>query len=38
VRKKLEILPHTTHMTLYSDKSKVEAAAKMAVQSSVEAL
>ena len=30
VRKKLEVLPHTTHMTLYSDKSKVEAAAKMA--------
>jgi uncharacterized protein len=28
VRKKLEVLPHTTHMTLYSDKSKVEAAAR----------
>ena len=29
-RKKLEVLPHTSHMTLYSDKSKVERAAKMA--------
>lgn len=26
-KKKLEVLPHTSHMTLYSDKSKVEAAA-----------
>ena len=29
-KKKLEILPHTTHMTLYSDKSKVEKAAAIA--------
>ena len=38
VRKRLEVLPHTTHMTLYSDKSKVEAAAKMATRWSVETL
>jgi uncharacterized protein len=30
VRKKLEVLPHTSHMTLYSDRSKVEIAAAMA--------
>lgn len=29
-RKKLEVLPHTSHMTLYSDKSKVERAASLA--------
>jgi hypothetical protein len=38
VRKKLEVLSRTTHMTLYSDTSKVEAAAKMAIQWFVEAL
>src|ERR1700722_17597582 len=38
VRKKLEVLPHTTHMTLYSDKSKVEDAAKMATGWFVETL
>ena len=38
VRKKLEVLPHTTHMTLYSDKSKVQAAAKMATRWFVETL
>jgi len=31
-RKKLEVLPHTSHMTLYSDKSKVEAAAGLACE------
>lgn len=29
-RKKLEVLPHTSHMTLYSDRDKVERAAKLA--------
>lgn len=29
-KKKLEVIPHTTHMTLYSDKSKVEMAADLA--------
>lgn len=29
-RKRLEVLPHTSHMTLYSDQSKVERAAKLA--------
>jgi uncharacterized protein len=29
-RKKLHVLPHTTHMTLYSDQSKVKTAAKLA--------
>jgi uncharacterized protein len=29
-RKRLEVLPHTSHMTLYSDRSKVEMAAKLA--------
>jgi pimeloyl-ACP methyl ester carboxylesterase len=29
-RKKLHVLPHTSHMTLYSDASKVETAAKLA--------
>ncbi len=29
-RKKLHVLPHTTHMTLYSDASKVETAATLA--------
>ena len=29
-RKRLEVLPHTSHMTLYSDRSKVETAAKLA--------
>jgi hypothetical protein len=38
MRKKLEVLPHTTHMTLYSDKSKVEAAAKVATRRFVETL
>jgi len=28
--KKLEVLPHTSHMTLYSDQSKVETAARLA--------
>ncbi len=31
-RKKLEVLPHTSHMTLYSDQSKVEKAAAMATR------
>ncbi len=29
-RKRLEVLPHTSHMTLYSDRSKVEMAARLA--------
>src|SRR4029077_15695031 len=29
-RKRLEVLPHTSHMTLYSDRSKVATAAKLA--------
>lgn len=29
-RKRLEVLPHTSHMTLYSDRSKVETAARLA--------
>jgi uncharacterized protein len=29
-RKKLHVLPHTSHMTLYSDQSKVQTAAKLA--------
>jgi hypothetical protein len=29
-RKRLHVLPHTTHMTLYSDQSKVQTAAKLA--------
>jgi hypothetical protein len=29
-RKKLHVLPHTSHMTLYSDQSKVHTAAKLA--------
>lgn len=37
-KKKLEVLPHTSHMTLYSDKSKVEKAAEMATAWFVETL
>ncbi len=37
-KKKLEVLPHTSHMTLYSDRSKVEIAAKMATDWFVETL
>ncbi|WP_119269972.1 alpha/beta hydrolase [Taklimakanibacter deserti] len=37
-RKRLEILPHTSHMTLYSDKSKVEVAAALAREWFVETL
>src|SRR5207245_7818192 len=37
-RKKLHVLPHTTHMTLYSDASKVETAAKLATGWFVETL
>ena len=37
-KKKLEVLPHTSHMTLYSDQSKVEIAAKMATDWFVETL
>jgi cephalosporin-C deacetylase-like acetyl esterase len=37
-RKKLEVLPHTSHMTLYSDKSKVERAAALATSWFVETL
>lgn len=37
-RKKLEVLPHTSHMTLYSDRSKVEKAAAMATQWFVDTL
>jgi len=36
--KKMEILPHTSHMTLYSDKSKVELAAGYATDWFVETL
>jgi hypothetical protein len=36
--KKLEVLPHTTHMTLYSGKSMVQAAANMATSWFVETL
>lgn len=38
VRKKLHVIPHTSHMTLYSDKSKVENAAAMATEWFVETL
>jgi uncharacterized protein len=38
VRKKLHVIPHTSHMTLYSDQSKVEKAAKMATDWFVETL
>lgn len=31
-RKKLEILPHTSHMTMYSDNSKIEKAAALACE------
>lgn len=37
-KKKLEVLPHTSHMTLYSDKSKIEIAAAMATNWFVETL
>jgi uncharacterized protein len=37
-RKKLEVLPHTTHMTLYSEQSKVERAAALATGWFVETL
>jgi hypothetical protein len=37
-RKKLEVLPHTSHMTLYSDQSKVKVAAAMARDWFVETL
>ncbi|MAY63496.1 MAG: alpha/beta hydrolase [Rhizobiales bacterium] len=37
-KKKLEVLPHTSHMTLYSDKSKVEVAAAMATKWFVDTL
>lgn len=37
-RKKLEVVAHTTHMTLYSDQSKVERAAAMARNWFVETL
>lgn len=37
-KKRLEVLPHTSHMTLYSDKSKVEIAASMATGWFVETL
>ena len=37
-RKRLEVLPHTSHMTLYSDKSKVEVAAALARDWFVETL
>ncbi len=30
--KKLTVLPHTTHMTLYSDRSKLEVAAQAATE------
>jgi pimeloyl-ACP methyl ester carboxylesterase len=36
--KKLSVLPHTSHMTLYSDKSKVEKAAALATSWFVETL
>ena len=38
LKKKLEVLPHTSHMTLYSDKSKVEAAAALATDWFVQTL
>lgn len=37
-RKKLDVLPHTSRMTLYSDKSKIEKAAEMATDWCVETL
>lgn len=37
-KKKLEVLPHTSHMTLYSDQSKVKVAATMARDWFVETL
>jgi pimeloyl-ACP methyl ester carboxylesterase len=37
-KKRLEVLPHTSHMTLYSDKSKVEIAAALATGWFVETL
>jgi pimeloyl-ACP methyl ester carboxylesterase len=37
-RKKLHVLPHTTHMTLYSDPSKVQTAAKLATEWFIETL
>ena len=37
-KKRLEVLPHTSPMTLYSDKSKVEIAASMATGWFVETL
>lgn len=37
-RKRIEVLPHTSHMTLYSDQSKVERAAAMATGWFVETL
>lgn len=37
-RKKLEVLPHTSHMTMYSDKSKIERAATLATSWFVETL
>lgn len=37
-RKKLEVLPHTTHMTLYSDQDKVKRAAALARDWFVETL
>jgi uncharacterized protein len=37
-RKKLVVLPHTTHMTLYSDRAKLNAAAEQAVTWFVEYL
>ncbi len=37
-RKKLEILPHTSHMTMYSDSSKIEKAAGLARDWFVETL
>jgi ribose transport system substrate-binding protein len=37
-KKRLEVLPHTSHMTLYSDKSRVEIAAAMATGWFVETL
>jgi pimeloyl-ACP methyl ester carboxylesterase len=38
VRKKLHVIAHTSHMTLYSDKSKVEKAAALATEWFVETL
>jgi pimeloyl-ACP methyl ester carboxylesterase len=37
-QKKLAVLPHTSHMTLYSDKSKVERAAALATEWFVQTL